>query len=234
MADDNKQTGPIQVYSGAADATTDVYADPVVTAEVTTDDDYETLPSWKNFCHGKMNYRSIRSKNSSYSYFAANGWYAAVAVNCFFGFLCVNGIISVGSVNSLFSIGSLNSFMSIGSVNSALSIGCSSGFFEVCLWPKQPPPGGIVCTNITNSTFFAKDTIAGISCTGGTYDFMDSNDGTTGEQCATGGGTWKAYTCEGIEFYLHKWAEKDGLDKDAQQQLINDWWAPKCCFENEK
>ena len=56
----------------------------------------------------------------------------------------------------------------------------------------------------------------------------DSNDGTTEEECISGGGTWTAYNCgEAEEFLLHS---PIANDPEVRHFLKEYWWQPKCCI----
>ena len=56
----------------------------------------------------------------------------------------------------------------------------------------------------------------------------DSNDGTTEEECISGGGTWTAYNCgEAEEFLLNNPISND---PEVRQFLKEFWWQPKCCI----
>ena len=68
---------------------------------------------------------------------------------------------------------------------------------------------------------------AGASCTGGTLDGTDSNDGiTTKENCEEGGGFYTPYTCGEIQW----WLENDSdLFYLMRIELIERVWRPLCC-----
>ena len=56
----------------------------------------------------------------------------------------------------------------------------------------------------------------------------DSNDGTTEEQCVSGGGVWTAYNCgEAEEFLLNS---PIANDPEVRHFLKEYWWQPKCCI----
>lgn len=83
---------------------------------------------------------------------------------------------------------------------------------------------GDVVGTVLNATAYA-----GTTCVGGTYAEKDSNDGTTGEQCTEGGGTWAEYDCAGAEGFL----ATSELDSEILFYLKGMWWAPKCCVEDD-
>uniref|UniRef100_A0A7S0AZY3 Copper type II ascorbate-dependent monooxygenase C-terminal domain-containing protein n=1 Tax=Minutocellus polymorphus TaxID=265543 RepID=A0A7S0AZY3_9STRA len=73
---------------------------------------------------------------------------------------------------------------------------------------------------------------AGHSCQGGSFDMKDSNDGTTEEQCVSGGGVWTAYNCgEADNFLLNN---PIASDPEVRQFLKEYWWQPKCCIGGTK
>jgi hypothetical protein len=70
-----------------------------------------------------------------------------------------------------------------------------------------------------------EDVEAGSSCTGGLLNMRDSNDGTTREECESGGGVYAPYTCAEALWYL----ENEPVDSATVTFLIDEWWSPICC-----
>lgn len=69
-----------------------------MTTPTPTDCDDNGNASWKNFCSGSMNYRSIGGKNTANSIHSYNTWYAVLAVNaigCLIGCKCYSIIIEI-------------------------------------------------------------------------------------------------------------------------------------------
>ncbi|KAL7540769.1 hypothetical protein ACHAWF_011241 [Thalassiosira exigua] len=94
-------------------------------------------------------------------------------------------------------------------------------------WQTRCPGGNRICDDIE----MEGDAPAGHSCTGGSLDQKDSNDGTTEEACVGGGGSWSAYTCGEAQYFLDNLAEANGVTGDVAQFLAENWWRPKCCEE---
>ena len=188
--------------------------------------------TWTNFCRQRVNYRAIKSKNSSHACFSVNTWFGLLTVNCIVGLLCVNGFFSLASLNSALSIGSVNSVLSIGSLNSVLSVGClKSSFGKIC----TGAPGSKICAayDISGTDYtFAKHDIAGYYCRGGTYNGYDSNKNNdlTKESCETGGGQFNQYSCKDFESYMRNWIKKDGMDETEEQNFIDNYLQSKCCI----
>jgi len=84
-----------------------------------------------------------------------------------------------------------------------------------------------LCSDIDGS-FLMPVINAGYSCQGGSFNTKDSNDGTTEEQCVSGGGVWTAYNCgEAEEFLLNS---PIANDPEVRHFLKEYWWQPKCCI----
>jgi len=91
--------------------------------------------------------------------------------------------------------------------------------------PKQGGSGGGICGDLSLISTAA----AGDSCTGGTYNLKDSNDGTTKAQCIEGGGSFDPYTCGEAEYALQNDPSLKALGDDLLNLLVTSWWRPKCC-----
>jgi hypothetical protein len=92
-----------------------------------------------------------------------------------------------------------------------------------------PTTDTFVCGDLEMSP----DVNAGASCTGGTYNEQDANDGITKEQCEEGGGVYSPYTCLDADYWVVNEAENDGVDSDTAALLVDNWWKPKCCVSDD-
>ena len=84
-----------------------------------------------------------------------------------------------------------------------------------------------ICAQETRNLFLDPSITAGYTCRGGLFREKDSNDGTTEEQCTSGGGEWDRYTCGEAQEFIQ--SSINGLALEEKQYLREYWWAPKCC-----
>jgi hypothetical protein len=90
---------------------------------------------------------------------------------------------------------------------------------------KAAGGGSLLCEDLE----LISSAAAGASCSGGTYDDRDSNDGTTEAQCVDGGGLYEPYTCGDIANYVENDPEAKTLGDDVLNFLVGEWWRPLCC-----
>merc|ERR1719222_191019 len=107
----------------------------------------------------------------------------------------------------------------------------SPGLYSTRNCPDQPQMGEGE-TYVCGDMKMMGDVQAGATCYGGTKDLADANDGTTEEDCVSGGGSWNPYTCENVNYWLEFEATLT-LDTETVEFLVGSWYEPNCCIPNE-
>lgn len=104
-------------------------------------------------------------------------------------------------------------------------------------WSRNCPEGESTVPEVPEGeTFLCEDremfgdVTAGATCTGGTHDDTDANEGLTEKECVDGGGEWSPYTCEDINYWLEYQAAASGMDHETMEYIRIYWFQPNCCL----
>jgi hypothetical protein len=100
------------------------------------------------------------------------------------------------------------------------------GLFQTRNCPVTDGADKTICAGLANSQKMLGG-VAGASCTGGTHNERDLNDGLTEKECLEGGGEWAPYTCASAENWLQN--ESSALNYEMVEYIVEYWWQPKCC-----
>jgi len=88
-------------------------------------------------------------------------------------------------------------------------------------------------TICSSDSMLMSDAISGGTCSGGTYNGRDSNEGFSESDCVEGGGQYSPYTCGDMQNYINYNAEGDGMSKEDIGSMITLLYQPKCCKDTD-